>query len=145
MNLPETALYDLLTPLVNLAAANTVAFSHFAMSTDLRSRGRFVEYWHATMNNNAQFATDYTTNLLALMARQRVLLDGHMENFGRGTEHVASELTHAAVRAVAIATRARRNGNDRRVFPLPLPQERRQGFGVDRRLPLECYLQMTGT
>lgn len=140
-------MYDLINPLINLAAANTAALTRFALAptSDLQDNGRLIELWHATMTNQARFATEYTTSMLGILARQRVVLNGQMEKLSRDTEQVASELAHTAVRAVAIATQARRNGQDRRVFPLPLPGERRQPSRTDRRLSLNDYMQATGT
>lgn len=130
-------MYKIVNPFINLANASLAALSNFMLTSEDSLEQKTAALWQASLENQARFVNEYTKELLATLAQSRQLMTGHMETLHQRTEHVATQLAHSTVRAVAIATQARREKRDRRVFPLPLPGERRTtGQEGDRRLPL---------
>lgn len=129
-------MYKIVNPFINLANASLAALSHFMLTSGDSLERKANTLWQASLENQARFVNEYTRELLDALAQGRQSMTGHMEILHQRTEHVASQLAHSTVRAMAIATQARREKRDRRVFPLPLPGERRTGEDEDRRLPL---------
>lgn len=89
--------------------------------------------WLATMEIQARLFSEYTDCLLSQLSKNQELVAEQMKKFSSRTEQVASLMAHAAVRSLAIATQARQEESDRRVFPLPLPKDRRSLAREDRR------------
>lgn len=81
----------------------------------------------------ARLFREYSDCMLSQIAKNQALISEQIKKMSSRTEHVTSLMAHAAVRAVAIAAQARRVDHDRRVFPLPLPRDRRSGVREDRR------------
>lgn len=126
-------MYPFLNPLIQLAAANLEAFSHFVLEPEGAGRDRLAEFWRESIDNQAEFTEACIQGWMRVLARQRSLLDGQLARFSDEAERVAAEVARTAVRAVGIATHARRGKRDRRIFSLPLPVDRRQAAGADRR------------
>ena len=135
-NIRRKILHNILTPFINLANANFVALSRFLLAPADPGHYGGNELWRAVMINQAGFVHEYSAEMLELLNQSRELMVGNMEKLSQRTETVAAELAHSTVRAVAIATQARREKRDRRVFPLPLPGSRRITEDPDRRLSL---------
>lgn len=127
-------MHNILNPFINLANANLVAWYRFILAPEHAEQGRANELWRATMTNQACFVHEYATEMLELLRQGREVMTGNMEKLSQRTETVAAELANTTVRAVAIATHARREKRDRRVFPLPLPESRRATAEADRRI-----------
>jgi hypothetical protein len=126
--------FQLIQPFVDLANQNLAALSQcFLTPTEDAEQKADNSLWRHILENQARFVERFTDELLGVMALNRRLLFGQMAKLSVHGEHVATQLAHTAVRAVAIATQARREKRDRRIFPLPLPAERRDGPRADRR------------
>lgn len=127
-------MFQLIQPFVDLANQNLAALSQcFLTPAEDAEQQAGDRLWRLTLENQARCVEKYTAALLGVMALNRRLLFGQMARLSEHGEHVATQLAHTAVRAVAIATQARREKRDRRIFPLPLPAERRAGPRADRR------------
>jgi hypothetical protein len=126
-------LYPFLNSLIQLARANLAAVSHFVLDPEVPERERLAEFWRESIENQAQFTEDCIQGWMKVLARQRTLVDGQFSRLSDDAERVAAEVARTAVRAVGIATQARRGKRDRRIFSLPLPVDRRQSVRADRR------------
>lgn len=133
-------MYKIINPFINLAQGYLASCSRFVVASGRASKGQFSELWQSTLASQVQFVNEYTQGVLDSAAQIRKLMNGHVEKLHHGSERVLTELAYSGVRAVAIATQARREKPDRRVFSLPLPTERRGADPVDRRLPLPLTL-----
>lgn len=122
-------------PLINLAHNNLQAVSEVVAGAPV-DPVKLGGLWRTTLENQARFVNECTDCLLYQMSRNRILMSVHLRRMSATTEHVASLLSHATVRALAIATNPRHLDRDRRVFSLPLPRpaERRLHVVRDRRL-----------
>lgn len=121
-------------PLINLASNNLRAVSEVVAEAPRIDPVRLNGLWRSTLENQARFVSECTDCLLYQMSRNRLLMSAQMQKMSATTEHVTSLVSHAAVRALAIATNARHINRDRRVFSLPRPAERRLHAVPDRRL-----------
>jgi len=134
-NFPETlTLFKLIHPFINFAHASVITFSDFLLAGS-RGDDSAKLLWQSALENQARFINEYTDALLDTLAQSRETVNGQVDKLHKRSEHVATQLAHSTVRAVAIATQARREKRDRRLFPLPLPAERRVARGGDRRTP----------
>lgn len=127
-------MYKFLNPWVNLASAQILALSRFALDPAAAPAERLASLWRDARRDQAQFVTEWTDNCLQFLARQRQLNDGQFNRISQETERVAVELARTTARAVGIATQARRSRRDRRIFSLPLPEDRRAAAPGDRRI-----------
>lgn len=89
--------------------------------------------WQTTLTIQTRFLTEYTNCLLSHLAKNQALVAEQMKRISSRGEQVASLMAHAAIRSLAIATHARHEEHDRRVFPLNLPRDRRSEVREDRR------------
>lgn len=122
-------------PLINLAHHNLQAVSEVVAGVPA-DPARLGGLWRSTLEYQARFVSECTDCLLYQMSRNRILMSVHLQRMSATTEHMTSLISHAAVRALAIATNPRHISRDRRVFSLPLPRptERRLHVVRDRRL-----------
>jgi hypothetical protein len=120
-------------PLITPARNNPPAASSVVDGAQLDMRGALAGWWRSVMENNARLITESTDCLLVQLSQNQQLVSEQLHRISATTERVASLMSHAAIRAVAIATKARNKESDRRVFTLPLPTERRLNAMMDRR------------
>ena len=97
------------------------------------------DLWRSTLENQALFVSEYTNVVLAQIARNRLLMANQTKQIAAISERILCLMAHTLCRALAIATHARRKNCDRRVFPLPLPSERRYETQTDRRKFMPGY------
>ncbi len=90
--------------------------------------------FRTSLQIQARLLSEYSDCMLSQIAKNQALIAEQMKKMSARTEHVTSLMAHATVRAIAIAAQARREECDRRVFPLPLPRDRRSGVREDRRI-----------
>jgi hypothetical protein len=126
-------MYKIIDPLINLANNNLQAVSEVVSAAPQVAPEKLGGLWRSTFENHARFVSECTDCILFQISRNRLLISDQMNKMSATTEHVTSLVSHAAVRAFAIATNARHTKRDRRVFPLPLPTERRFHVVKDRR------------
>lgn len=134
-------MFQLIQPFVDLANQNLAALSQCFLTPEADAEQQASDrLWRHTLENQVRCMEKYSAALLDVMLLNRRLLFGQMAGLSKHGEHVARQLAHTAVRAVAIATQARRGKRDRRVFPLPLPAERRAGPRAERRQHLSLVV-----
>lgn len=114
-------MYNIMNPYFQLASANALAFSSFVLAAEHVTQSKVSDFWHSSLENHIHFLNESTQELLKTLAHARIIMTGHMAKLSKRSEHVASELAHSTVRALAIASHVRREECDRRVFSLPLP------------------------
>jgi hypothetical protein len=102
-------------------------------SSEPNGTGTSGNLWRSTLENQARFVSEYTNDVLAQMARNRLLVANQLKQMSAHSERMVSLMAHTACRTLAIATHARRKNCDRRIFSLPLPDERRFENQTDRR------------
>ncbi|MGE5469647.1 MAG: hypothetical protein ACM3X0_02490 [Bacteroidota bacterium] len=126
----------IIQPFINLANANMVALVRcFQSSMEFPGQQQAgQQLWRSSMENQASFVREYSRELFAFMTRNQSRMSREMEKLSEHSRHVARQMTHGAVRAMAIAAQARQERAERRVFTLPLRNERRTGANDDRRL-----------
>lgn len=129
-------MYKIIYPFINLATGSLAGFSRFILASPRTDERLASQLWQSTLENQACFINEYTAAVLDSLAQSRQAMNAICEKLHCRSELVANQLAHSTVRAVAIATQARREKRDRRVFPLPRVHERRAGYPRDRRLPL---------
>lgn len=135
----------LIKAICKLATADMQAMSDYVFANERSEGGRFATWWQESLRSRGRFVQEFTAGMIELLAMQRTLMVGQMERFSRDTERVAVELAHNTERSVAIATQARRHAVDRRVFPLPLPMDRRRQASSNRRASGVIWEHPTGT
>lgn len=114
-------------PFLNLACANLSACCRFMQAPE------YTALWRESIDNYARFSTECTQCMLTLPLQNYSLMNNLMDSVSHRTEEAASHVAHASIRAVAIATQARKQNRDRRVLRVPLPEERRTDEKFDRR------------
>lgn len=134
-------MFKIINPFINFTYASLNSFADFMSASSRGDADPAKLLWQSALENQARFINEYTEALLDVLARNRERVSGEVDKLHIRGQHVATQLAHSTVRAVAIATQARREKRDRRLFPLPLPGERRAARGGDRRAPspLEGY------
>lgn len=120
-------------PRIDPANRSRKAVSSLDDGTQPDDRSVFTNFWCSVMDNNARMVSGMTDCLLLQLSQNRQLLAEQLQMMSTINERTTSLMSHATVRAVAIATKAREKHNDRRVFTLPLPNERRLQAMIDRR------------
>lgn len=126
-------MYKIIDPLINLANNNLQAVSEVVTDAPEMALSTLGRLWCSAMENQARFVSEFTDCMLFQMSRNRSLMSDQMKKMSATTEHVTLLVSHATVRSLAIATNARHINRDRRVFSLPLPNERRLHVVTDRR------------
>ncbi len=116
-------------PTINLTHNNPFADAGAQAPDSLNS----AELWRSTLENQARFFNECTNDVLVQMTRNRLLMANQLKQMSAHGERIMSLMAHTACRALAIATHARQKSCDRRVFNLPLPDERRFDKQIDRR------------
>ncbi len=91
------------------------------------------DLWRSTLEIQANLLGECTKSVLTQLARNRLLVSNQLKQMSAQTERLISAMAHISCRSVAIATNARRKDCERRVFPLPLPSDRRFETQMDRR------------
>lgn len=127
----------LIKAICKLAAADMQALSTYVFTAEAGDPGhvaeRFSRFWRESVASRQDFVREYTEGMIELLEMQRTLAIGQFDRISRDTERVAAELARNTERSMAIATQARRHAVDRRVFPLPLPDDRRGRATGNRR------------
>ncbi len=109
----------------------------FNLGAELPAPGKSNDLWRSNLENQARFISECTNGLLAQLTRNRQLMSNQFKYMSTQIEHITAIMAHAACRTIAIATNARQECGERRVFRLPLPTERRFENQMDRRKCLE--------
>jgi hypothetical protein len=131
-------LLKLVSPFINFANASLASFARCFQRSPADSAPTL---WQETLQNQARFLNESSQAMRDVLAQQRLQMNGRLEKLQRRGEQVATQLAHSTVRAVAIATHARHEKSDRRIFPLPLASDRRGEIQADRRAPLASPVQ----
>lgn len=135
----------LIKAICKLAAADMQAMSNYVFSHERPDGQRLAAWWRESLRSRGVFVKEFTTGMIELLEMQRTLVAGQMDRISRDTRRVAVELAHNTERSVAIVTQARRHAVDRRVFPLPLPTDRRGTAARSRRASGVVWEHPTGT